>query len=187
IPALEKVGSWVNTGQTYGWMIEGKWGGHGAQIATSTLLWVALPLTLGLVRTLRREVRCQYGTVHTAAPGIRYRRLSPVAALWQRGMGRTGQEDPRLRRAVQAPPATPRHSQRPVRGLPSARDRGGCQGRGQRGRNRAECNNFRLNCIERRFVITASRRRRSSLPSPEGQPTGNGTFRCWPQAPSVGL
>jgi len=57
IPALEKVGRWVNTGQTYGWMIEGKWGGHGAQIATSTLLWVALPLTLGLVRTLRCEVR----------------------------------------------------------------------------------------------------------------------------------
>jgi len=35
----------------------GEWSGHGAQIATSTALWIVLPLTLGLVRTLRREVR----------------------------------------------------------------------------------------------------------------------------------
>jgi hypothetical protein len=30
--------------------------GHAAQIAASTALWVVLPLALGLLRTLRREV-----------------------------------------------------------------------------------------------------------------------------------
>jgi ABC-2 type transport system permease protein len=56
-PALEKAGRWINTGQTYGWVLNGEWAGHGPQIVTSTLLWIVLPLTLGLVRTLRREVR----------------------------------------------------------------------------------------------------------------------------------
>ena len=57
IPALQDAGRWVNTGQTYGWVLEGQWAGHGGQIVTSTLLWIALPLALGLVRTLRRDVR----------------------------------------------------------------------------------------------------------------------------------
>ena len=57
IPALEKAGRWVNTGETYGWVLNGEWSGHGAQIAASAALWIVLPLTLGLVRTLRREVR----------------------------------------------------------------------------------------------------------------------------------
>jgi hypothetical protein len=38
-------------------VLNGERSGHGAQIATSTALWIVLPLTLGLVRTLRREVR----------------------------------------------------------------------------------------------------------------------------------
>jgi ABC-2 type transport system permease protein len=57
IPALQAAGRWINTGQTYGWVLNGQWAGHGDQIATSTLVWIALPLTLGLIRTLRREVR----------------------------------------------------------------------------------------------------------------------------------
>ena len=57
IPALETAGNWINTGQTYGWVLRGQWAGHAAQIATSTVLWVILPLVLGLLRTLRREVR----------------------------------------------------------------------------------------------------------------------------------
>jgi hypothetical protein len=56
-PALQAAGNWVNTGQTYGWVLAGQWAGHGAQIATSTLLWVVLPLAAGIVRTRRREVR----------------------------------------------------------------------------------------------------------------------------------
>jgi len=57
IPALQATGNWVNTSQTYGWVLYGQWAGHGAQIATSTLLWVVLPLAAGIVRTRRREVR----------------------------------------------------------------------------------------------------------------------------------
>jgi hypothetical protein len=57
IPALEKAGRWVNTGETYGWVLNGEWSGHGAQIATSTVLWIVLPLAIGWARTLRREVR----------------------------------------------------------------------------------------------------------------------------------
>ena len=48
IPALQATGNWINTGQTYGWVLDGQWAGHGAQIATSTLLWVVLPLTAGI-------------------------------------------------------------------------------------------------------------------------------------------
>ena len=57
IPALQAAGRWVNTGQTYGWVLNGQWAGHGAQIAVSSLLWIALPLALGLTRTMRRDVR----------------------------------------------------------------------------------------------------------------------------------
>jgi hypothetical protein len=57
IPALQQVGDWVNTAQTFGWMLSGQWSGHGAQIAASATLWVAVPLAIGTVRTLRREVQ----------------------------------------------------------------------------------------------------------------------------------
>jgi hypothetical protein len=57
IPALEKAGDWINTGQTFGWMLAGDWSGHTAQITVSAALWIALPLAVGTVRTVRREVR----------------------------------------------------------------------------------------------------------------------------------
>jgi ABC-2 type transport system permease protein len=57
IPALQKAGAWLNTGQTFGWLLAGQWAGHGAQIATSAGLWIVLPMAFGLVRTIRREVR----------------------------------------------------------------------------------------------------------------------------------
>jgi ABC-2 family transporter protein len=56
IPALEKAGDWLNTGQTFGWMLAGDWSGHAAQITVSAALWIALPLAVGTVRTVRREV-----------------------------------------------------------------------------------------------------------------------------------
>ncbi len=56
IPALQAAGRWVNTGQTYALVLKGQWAGHGAQIAVSSLLWIALPLALGLIRTMRRDV-----------------------------------------------------------------------------------------------------------------------------------
>jgi hypothetical protein len=56
IPALAKAGQWVNTGQTFGWMLAGQWSGHTAQIAVSAALWILLPLTIGTVRTVRRDI-----------------------------------------------------------------------------------------------------------------------------------
>jgi ABC-2 type transport system permease protein len=55
IPAMAKAGAWINTGQTFGWVLNGQWSGHGAQIAASAALWIALPLAIGAVRTIRRE------------------------------------------------------------------------------------------------------------------------------------
>lgn len=57
IPALERVGDWVNTGQTFGWLLTGGGSAHAAQIAVSAALWVAFPLAVGTIRTIRREVR----------------------------------------------------------------------------------------------------------------------------------
>jgi len=57
IGALSAVGDWVNTGVTFGWILEGKWSGHGAQMIVSALLWVGLPLALGTRRANRREIR----------------------------------------------------------------------------------------------------------------------------------
>jgi hypothetical protein len=56
IPALEQTGNWVNTGQTFGWLLNGQWTGHTAQIAVSAVLWIALPLAIGTIRTIRRDI-----------------------------------------------------------------------------------------------------------------------------------
>ncbi len=56
VPALQRVGAWINTAQTFGWVVAGQWRGHGAQIASSAALWIALPMAIGTVRTLRRDV-----------------------------------------------------------------------------------------------------------------------------------
>jgi ABC-2 type transport system permease protein len=56
VPALQRVGGWINTAQTFGWVVAGQWRGHGAQIAVSAALWIALPMAAGTVRTIRRDV-----------------------------------------------------------------------------------------------------------------------------------
>jgi hypothetical protein len=56
IPAVQSAGQWINTGQSYGWLLDGTWPGHLAQLGTSTLAWVVLPLGLGIARTLRRDI-----------------------------------------------------------------------------------------------------------------------------------
>ena len=61
IPAMQKAGDWVNTGQTFGWLLDGTGSRHTAQILVSAALWIALPLAIGTVRTIRREVQ-QGGT-----------------------------------------------------------------------------------------------------------------------------
>jgi ABC-2 type transport system permease protein len=57
IPAVAKVGTYANPSQTFGWVLTGNWPGHGPQIASSAAIWIALPLAIGTVRTLRRDVR----------------------------------------------------------------------------------------------------------------------------------
>jgi ABC-2 type transport system permease protein len=56
IPALAKVGDWIDTGQTFGWLLAGQWSGHAAQLAASAALWILLPLTIGTIRTIRRDI-----------------------------------------------------------------------------------------------------------------------------------
>lgn len=56
IPALERAGQWVNTGETFGWMLAGQWSGHTAQVAASAALWIAFPLVVGAIRITRRDV-----------------------------------------------------------------------------------------------------------------------------------
>jgi len=38
-------------------MLTGEWSGDGAQLAVSLMTWLVLPLTAGLVRTARREIK----------------------------------------------------------------------------------------------------------------------------------
>jgi ABC-2 type transport system permease protein len=56
IPAVQQAGNWVNTGETFGWMLAGQWSGHTAQIASSALIWVAVPLAIGTIRITRRDI-----------------------------------------------------------------------------------------------------------------------------------
>ena len=53
---LEDLGRWLDTAQTYRYILESDWDGHTGPILVSLAVWVALPLALGTVRTLRREV-----------------------------------------------------------------------------------------------------------------------------------
>ena len=53
---LEDLGRWLDTAQTYRYILESDWNGHTGPILVSLAVWVALPLTLGTIRTLRREV-----------------------------------------------------------------------------------------------------------------------------------
>jgi hypothetical protein len=53
---LADLGRWLDTAQTYRYILESDWSGHTGPILVSLAVWVALPLTLGTLRTLRREV-----------------------------------------------------------------------------------------------------------------------------------
>ena len=50
------ISEWIDTSSAWTWVLEGEWGGHVPKIAFSLLIWVAIPLTAGVVRTLRRDV-----------------------------------------------------------------------------------------------------------------------------------
>ncbi|MPZ63413.1 MAG: ABC transporter permease [Propionibacteriales bacterium] len=57
VPALDEVGEWLDTSRTFQWLAEGEWDAHAGPIVVSTTVWVLVPLVLGVVRTLRREVK----------------------------------------------------------------------------------------------------------------------------------
>ena len=50
------VADWLDTAITWNWVLDNEWGGHVPQISVSVLLWVAIPLAAGFVRTVRRDV-----------------------------------------------------------------------------------------------------------------------------------
>jgi ABC-2 type transport system permease protein len=57
--ALQSTGEWLDTNSTLGVLGNGDpiSGKEWAQVGTSLLLWMVLPLVIGLIRTLRREVK----------------------------------------------------------------------------------------------------------------------------------
>jgi ABC-type transport system involved in multi-copper enzyme maturation permease subunit len=54
--ASHLVADWLDYSTAFTWLLNGQWSGHTAQILVSVLLWVAIPLTAGFVRTVRREI-----------------------------------------------------------------------------------------------------------------------------------
>jgi ABC-2 type transport system permease protein len=50
------VADWLDYSTTFNWLLNGQWSGHTSEILVSVILWVAIPLAAGLVRTARREV-----------------------------------------------------------------------------------------------------------------------------------
>jgi ABC-2 type transport system permease protein len=50
------VGDWIDTETIWSWVLDNDWSGHVPQILFSIVLWVAVPLAAGVVRTLRRDV-----------------------------------------------------------------------------------------------------------------------------------
>jgi ABC-2 type transport system permease protein len=54
--ALTALAEWIDSSVTFNWLLLGEWSGHTPQILVSVLVWVAVPLAAGLVRTARREI-----------------------------------------------------------------------------------------------------------------------------------
>ena len=51
------VSDWIDTSTPWGkWVLENDWAGHVPQISFSIVLWLAVPLAAGVVRTIRRDV-----------------------------------------------------------------------------------------------------------------------------------
>jgi ABC-2 type transport system permease protein len=53
---LTKIGTWLDTAQTFRYVLEADWHGHAYPILVSIGFWIVLPLALGTLRTIRREV-----------------------------------------------------------------------------------------------------------------------------------
>jgi ABC-2 type transport system permease protein len=50
------VGDWIDTETIWNWVLDNKWAGHVPQILFSIVLWVAVPLTAGVIRSIRRDI-----------------------------------------------------------------------------------------------------------------------------------
>lgn len=50
------VSDWLAPTTALDWVLNAEWSGHTTKIVLSLTLWVAIPLSLGLVRTVRREI-----------------------------------------------------------------------------------------------------------------------------------
>ena len=54
--ASQLVADWLDYSTTFTWLLNGDWSRHTTRILVSVMLWVAIPLAAGLLRTVRREV-----------------------------------------------------------------------------------------------------------------------------------
>jgi ABC-2 type transport system permease protein len=50
------VANWLDYTTAFTWLLNAEWSGHTMQILVAVLLWIAVPLAVGLVRTVRREI-----------------------------------------------------------------------------------------------------------------------------------
>jgi ABC-2 type transport system permease protein len=53
---LKSVGQWIDPNHLSGWVTYGQWDGHVVKIVFGLLLWTALPITVGIMRTMRRDI-----------------------------------------------------------------------------------------------------------------------------------
>jgi ACR3 family arsenite efflux pump ArsB len=54
--ASQVVADWLDYSTAFNWLLNGELSGHASQILVSVIIWVAIPLVAGLVRTVRREI-----------------------------------------------------------------------------------------------------------------------------------
>jgi ABC-type transport system involved in multi-copper enzyme maturation permease subunit len=54
--ASQVVADWLDYTTAFTWLLNGQWSGHTTQILVSIALWIAAPMTVGLIRTVRREI-----------------------------------------------------------------------------------------------------------------------------------
>lgn len=50
------VEDWIDMSTTWDWVLQNDWAGHVPRVLVSVVFWVAVPLTAGVLRTLRRDV-----------------------------------------------------------------------------------------------------------------------------------
>ena len=55
--ASKPIAEWLDVSTSFNsWLLKGEWSGHTPQILVGIMLWVVLPLAVGVVRTVRREI-----------------------------------------------------------------------------------------------------------------------------------